>query len=87
MTINRKAILAAATLAILTPAAASAQATANAADPAADPMMTTPMPVEDDRDEFPWGLLGLLGLAGLLGMKRRDDDVHVHRTGTDTRRP
>ena len=81
-------MIAAAALAMMTPAAASAQATANAVDPAADPMMTTPMPVEDDRDEFPWGLLGLLGLAGLLGMKRRDDDVHVHRTGTDrTTRP
>ena len=29
--------------------------------------------VEQDKDEFPWGLLGLLGLAGLLGMKRNDD--------------
>lgn len=29
--------------------------------------------VEQDKDEFPWGLLGLLGLAGLLGMKRSDD--------------
>ena len=29
--------------------------------------------VDQDKDEFPWGLLGLLGLAGLLGMKRSDD--------------
>jgi hypothetical protein len=37
-------------------------------------------PVEDDDNDFPWGLLGLIGLAGLLGRKR-DDRVH-----TDTNR-
>jgi MYXO-CTERM domain-containing protein len=59
-------------------------AVAQTADPATDPAMTNPVPVENNDDDFPWGLLGLLGLAGLLGLKRRDrDDVH-HTTGTGT---
>ena len=48
-----------------------------AADPVlADPAMTA-APVEEDDDDFPWGLLGLLGLAGLMGLNRdrRDDTV------------
>ena len=62
----------------------AAPAVAQSADPATDPAMTNPTPVQDNDDEFPWGLLGLLGLAGLLGMKRRDrDDVH-RTTGTGT---
>jgi len=36
----------------------------------ADPAVTTSVPVEDDDNDFPWGLLGLIGLAGLLGRKR-----------------
>jgi MYXO-CTERM domain-containing protein len=59
----------------------AAPAVAQTADPAADPMMTNPAPVEED-DDFPWGLLGLLGLAGLLGLKKRDRDDDVRRTGT-----
>ena len=43
-------------------------------DTAAD----TAVVVDNDDNEFPWGLLGLLGLAGLLGRKRdtvvRTDD-------------
>ena len=62
----------------------TAPAVAQTADPATDPTMTTAAPVENNDDEFPWGLLGLLGLAGLLGLKRRDrDDVH-RTTGTGT---
>ena len=38
----------------------------------------------EERDHFPWGLLGLLGLAGLLGMKRRDRDDDHRRTTTGT---
>ena len=34
-------------------------------------------PVQEDDDDFPWGLLGLLGLAGLLGLKKRERDIHV----------
>jgi hypothetical protein len=39
--------------------------------------------VNDDENEFPWGLLGLLGLAGLLGMKR--DDRQASRIDTSSR--
>ncbi|MGI8611943.1 MAG: WGxxGxxG family protein [Sphingomicrobium sp.] len=53
-----------------------------------DPLAIDPMlnetDVDDDDDDFPWGLLGLLGLAGLLGGRRRDDDVRVDTT-RDTR--
>ena len=60
---------AAAALAVATPALAQN----TTVDPAAaDPAMSTAVPVEDDDDDFPWGLLGLLGLAGLLGRKRDD---------------
>lgn len=72
----RKAILAsAAAIAVagITPALAQVDTTTTDA---------TAMPVEDDDDDFPWGLLGLIGLAGLLGRKRRDD-VHVHRDTTN----
>lgn len=75
----RKIILAAAGAAALlgTPALAQDSATTTA-----DTM--TAMPVEDDdRGDFPWGLLGLLGLAGLLGRKR---DTHIH-TDTTRRNP
>jgi hypothetical protein len=34
-------------------------------------------PVQEEDDDFPWGLLGLLGLAGLLGLKKRERDIHV----------
>lgn len=66
------ALIAAAGLAAATPSISSAQATGNAAD-------STYMaaPVQEDDDDFPWGLLGLLGLAGLLGRKRSDDHVNV----------
>lgn len=48
------------------------------ADPVvADPVVTT-APVEDDDNDFPWGLLGLIGLAGLLG-RRKVDHVHTER--------
>ena len=62
----------------LSPAAALAQndATAGTAD------TTYAAPVQDDDDDFPWGLLGLLGLAGLLGLKKKERDIHV-----DARRP
>jgi MYXO-CTERM domain-containing protein len=65
------AALAAAALAILSPAAAIAQ------DNAADTDTTYAAPAREDDDEFPWGLLGLLGLAGLLGLKKRERDIHV----------
>jgi hypothetical protein len=55
---------------------------------AAGPVMaqtTAPAVVqtEEDRDDFPWGLLGLLGLAGLAPLfMRKDRHGNVH---TDTR--
>ena len=53
-------------------------AAAAPADPGVpDPAMMAG-PVEEDDEDFPWGLLGLLGLAGLLGLKRddrRDDTI------------
>ena len=53
-------------------AAPPAMAQNTTTDPvAADPAVTA-MPIEEDEDDFPWGLLGLLGLAGLLGRKRDD---------------
>ena len=57
----------------------------NAASSTADPYGTS-TPVQDDDDDFPWGLLGLLGLAGLLGRKRDRDDVRRTGTGTDNNR-
>ena len=72
--LKKAAIVAAAVLAFA-PAAALAQ---NAADPAYDGTTNTQYAaVEEDDDDFPWGLLGLLGLAGLLGLKRKDNDIHV----------
>jgi hypothetical protein len=57
----------------LSPAAALAQndATVGTTD------TTYAAPVQDDDDDFPWGLLGLLGLAGLLGLKKKERDIHV----------
>lgn len=60
-------IIAAATLAVLTPIAASAQDSATT---------TTTGYADEGEEEFPWGLLGLLGLGGLLGLRRREDRVH-----------
>ena len=66
------AVLAAAALALLSPAAAFAQ------DNVGDTTDTTyAAPAREDDDDFPWGLLGLLGLAGLLGLKKRERDIHV----------
>lgn len=67
------AILAATAIAVAVPTAASAQDTLNGTD------TVTTAPVQDDDNDFPWGLLGLLGLAGLLGRKK-NDHVHVDRT-------
>ncbi len=78
----RKIMLAAAGAAALAGAPALAQDTATTDAMGTTDTMTA-MPVEDDRDDFPWGLLGLLGLAGLLGRKR---DTHVH-TDTTRRNP
>lgn len=56
----------------MTPTVASAQDNANTVDTSyGNPQ------VEEDDDDFPWGLLGLLGLAGLLGRKRQERDIHV----------
>ncbi len=30
----------------------------------------TAQPVDDNRNDFPWGLLDLIGLAGLAGLRR-----------------
>ena len=65
-------VLVAASLAMAMPSIAHAQ------DTTTDASMSA-APVQDDDDDFPWGLLGLLGLAGLLGLKRRDDHVHTDR--------
>ena len=67
-------LILAASLALAAPAAVVAQDTT--VDNAA---MTTGTPVQEDDDDFPWGLLGLLGLAGLLGRKRNDTHVHTDR--------
>jgi hypothetical protein len=75
MKIRRKALqLAGAILLGMTSVAAAAQTTGP--EPGAG--YTT-----EDKDEFPWGLLGLLGLAGLLGMKR--DDRQASRDETTSR--
>ena len=75
----RKLMIAAAAASLIaTPALAQ-----TTADPALDPAMTA-VPVEEDDNDFPWGLLGLLGLAGLLGRNKRD--THVHHDTTTTRR-
>lgn len=72
----RKALFTGAVTAALLGAPAAAQDTTTTT---MDPAMTA-APVENDGDDFPWGLLGLLGLAGLLGRKRERD---VHYTGTN----
>lgn len=76
----RISILAFGAAASLMSVSAFAQTTTTTADPAmnADTTMMTPPVVEEDDNEFPWGLLGLLGLAGLLGRNKRD--VHVDNT-------
>ena len=66
-------VLFAASLALAVPATLAAQATTD------DATVTTTTPVQDDDNDFPWGLLGLLGLAGLLGRKRNDNHVHTDR--------
>jgi MYXO-CTERM domain-containing protein len=73
--LKKAAIVAAAAFAF-TPGAALAQ---NAADTAYEGTTNTQYaaPVQEEDDDFPWGLLGLLGLAGLLGLKRKDNDIHV----------
>lgn len=76
MKLTSKALIVAIAATLATPAVAQT------ADPAADPALTDPAPVEDDDEDFPLGLLGLLGLAGLLGLKKRDRDDDVRRTGT-----
>lgn len=62
----------AAALMAMAPAAAFAQDTVNTTDPYA----TTTVPVEEEDNDFPWGLLGLLGLAGLIPRKSHSD-IHV----------
>ena len=48
----------------------------------AQPTTETTTTVErEQRNEFPWGLLGLIGLAGLIPRKR---ETHVHPTTTTT---
>jgi MYXO-CTERM domain-containing protein len=74
--------LTAATLAVaaalaLTPAAALAQDNAAVDNGTTDTTYTERATVEEDDNDFPWGLLGLLGLAGLLGRKRQERDIHV----------
>ena len=66
MTTKLPIILAAATLATLTPTLANAQGTTTDG--------TTTGSQTNDDNHFPWGLLGLIGLAGLIPRKRT---VHV----------
>jgi MYXO-CTERM domain-containing protein len=40
----------------------------------AAPVQTT-QPVQEDNNDFPWGLLGLVGLAGLAGLRRQPEPV------------
>jgi hypothetical protein len=75
MRTNRiSAIVAAAALAALTPAAASATQGGGTVDTS----YGNPQPQEDDG--FPWGLLGLLGLLGLIPRKRKDNITVDNRT-------
>jgi MYXO-CTERM domain-containing protein len=76
-----KAVIAAAAALAFTPGAVLAQNdsaynSTTTTDTAINTQYSAPA-VEDDDDDFPWGLLGLLGLAGLLGLKRKDNDIHV----------
>jgi MYXO-CTERM domain-containing protein len=41
----------------------------------AAPVQTT-QPAQENRNDFPWGLLGLLGLAGLAGRRRPEPVRH-----------
>ena len=77
---NLKAIGVAALIAAMP---ASAMATAGTGTGTGTGTTDTTYQQEERGNDFPWGLLGLLGLAGLLGRKRRDDHVHVDRTGTN----
>ena len=79
----RNAALAAAFGLALTGGAALAQ---DGNDTVVDPNTNTTYAVEQDDDDFPWGLLGLAGLAGLLGLKRREPDIHVDAR-RDTKTP
>ncbi|WP_133365671.1 WGxxGxxG family protein [Qipengyuania sediminis] len=79
----RKLMIAAAAASLLATPVLAQTTTTTTADPAMDPAMTA-VPVEEDDNDFPWGLLGLLGLAGLLGRNKRD--THVHHDTTTTRR-
>lgn len=82
MRIKTLTLIAAASLAAIA-GPASAQGTGTTTT---DPALSTPLTqdVEEDDNDFPWGLLGLIGLAGLLGRNKRD---HVdNRTGTNNNR-
>lgn len=73
---TRTALTAAALLAF-------APVTAAVAAVATDPLAEVDAAVDDDADDGDkglWGLLGLLGLFAPLFNKKRDTDVHVHRT-------
>lgn len=41
------------------------------------PEIETVQPVENDNNDFPWGLLGLLGLGGLAGLRRQEAPQRV----------
>jgi hypothetical protein len=79
---NATIIAAAAALAVVAPATASAQTAADNA--AVDTSYGEPQREEDN--DFPWGLLGLLGLLGLMPKKRHDPIVVDNRTNTGDRR-
>lgn len=67
---------------------ASAPITAAVAATTTDPLAEVDAAVDDDADDGDkglWGLLGLLGLFAPLFNKKRDNDVHVHRTTTSGR--
>ena len=59
-------------------AVATAPTNGLTAGPGAAPETAEPVdlsygePAREDRDGFPWGILGLLGLAGLIPRKNRD---------------
>ena len=76
MTFRKTGLAAAAAIVLATSVAANAQQTAS--EPGAGY-------VSQDKDEFPWGLLGLLGLAGLLGMKRSGDHRMSREDGSSAR--
>ncbi len=41
------------------------------------PEPQTTQPVDNNRNDFPWGLLGLLGLGGLAGLRRQHTPTRV----------